>query len=115
MTVTEFLDRIKEIIAYQYNEKAVSCFQKKDYEKTFKYFEMSMKYSSKTAYTFYAMGVVYNSMAAETDDRELLKKAEENYKRAIKIDPDHKESLEALKKLRKSSGGGVKTRKKATP
>ncbi|MFC1868469.1 hypothetical protein ACFL0H_10085 [Thermodesulfobacteriota bacterium] len=101
MTAGEFLERVKAVIVYQYNEKGVSYFQKKDYKNVLKYLEISMEYDSNKAYTFYAMGVVYNSMAAEANDMELLKKAEENYQRALKIDPNHKESMEALKKLQK--------------
>ena len=40
--------------------------------------------------------------AAEKNDMDLLKKAEENYLKALEIDPSHEASAEALKALQKN-------------
>lgn len=100
MTTADFLKVIKENIVYEYNKRAFECFENKDYENAVKYYEMSLQYDPDSVYTYYAMGSVYNFLAAEQNDRALLKKAEENYSKALEIDPEHELSIEALEKLR---------------
>jgi tetratricopeptide (TPR) repeat protein len=103
MTEEEFLNKIKESIVYEYNNKASECVDKKDYESALKYLEMSLDYDTNNAYTYYAIGVAYNYQAAEKNDAKLLKKAEENYLKALEIDPGHEASKETLGKLQKGT------------
>ncbi|HJX34027.1 MAG TPA: hypothetical protein VJ373_02530 [Desulfatiglandales bacterium] len=101
MTKEEFLNKLKENIVYEYNNKASECVEKKDYGSALKYLEMSLDYDPNNAYTYYAMGIAYNYQAAEKNDANLLKKAEESYKKALEIDPSHEASTEALNNLQK--------------
>lgn len=101
ITTQEFIKKVKENIVYEYNKNAVTCFEQKDYENALKYLEMSLSFDTETAYTYYAMGTVYNALAAEQNDQGLLKTAEENYSEALELDPDHQLSLEALQNLEK--------------
>jgi tetratricopeptide (TPR) repeat protein len=103
MTKEEFLNEIKKNIVYEYNNKASECVEKKDYGSALKYLEMSIDYDANNAYTYYAIGVAYNFQAAEKNDAELLKKAEENYSKALEIDPGHEASAEALEKLQQGT------------
>jgi len=103
MTQEEFLNKIKENIVYEYNNKAFECAEKKDYESALKYLDISLDYDANNAYTYYAIGVAYNFQAAEQNDSELLKKAEENYLKALEIDPNHEASVEALANLQKGT------------
>lgn len=64
---------------------------------------MSLDFDPENAYTYYAMGMVYHSTGAIKDDPEIIKKAEENYVKALKYDPNHKGSRVGLEKLRKYS------------
>jgi len=100
LTVDAFITKIKEIIASQYNDIAYKYYEKKEYEDALKYFEMAREFDPEKAYTYYAMGVVYHSIGFKKNDQEYLKKAEENYLKALKIDPDHKETKVELNKLR---------------
>jgi len=103
MTKEEFLGKIRESIVYEYNNKAFECVDKKDYGSGLKYLEMSLDYDPNNAYTYYAMGIAYNYQAAEKNDANLLKKAEESFKKALEIDPSHIESTEALANLQKGT------------
>jgi len=103
MTEEEFVNKIKENIVFEYNNKAFECVDKKDYGSALKYFGMSLDYDTNNAYTYYAIGVAYNFQASENNDKELLKKAEENYLKALEIDPNHEASIEALQKLQKGT------------
>ena len=102
MTVDEFINEIKQIIVSHYNKKAYSYFEKKEYDKVFEYFEKALKYDPKDAYSYYAMGIIYHSIAADKNDPEFLKKAEESFLKALEIDPKHKESKVELEKVRKA-------------
>ncbi|MFC1532952.1 tetratricopeptide repeat protein [Thermodesulfobacteriota bacterium] len=106
MTVNEFIKKIKGLIVSHYNKKAHSYFGKKEYEKALEYFEKALGYDPEVVYIYYAMGIIYHTIASDKNDPAFLKKAEENYLKALKIDPKHKESKGELEKLRK---GMVKT------
>jgi len=99
MTVDEFLKTLKDIIVYQYNEKAYAFFEKKEYEKAIKYFQLGLEFDPERAYIYYAMGIVYHTMGHEKNDSKLIGIAEEHYKKALELDPNHKESKVELEKL----------------
>ena len=101
--VGEFHNRCKQKIAYQYNQRGYESFKKKRYEEALKYLQMSLDFDPENAYTYYAMGMVYHSTGAIKDDPKIIKTAEENYVKALKYDPKHKESRVELEKLRKYS------------
>jgi tetratricopeptide (TPR) repeat protein len=63
-----------------------------------------MKYSPKRAYPVFALGSVYHAMAIEEKNMEHLDLAEENYNKALKLDPDFKECKEELDKLQDNKG-----------
>lgn len=101
MTIDEFIGEIKTFITYHYNMKAHSFFEKKEYEKALELFEKSIEFDPENPYTYRAIGVLYHTMAAENNDRKLLKMAEENYQKVIELDPKNKEVREELEKLTK--------------
>ncbi|MBL7178233.1 MAG: tetratricopeptide repeat protein [Desulfobacteraceae bacterium] len=103
MTIEEFLKALKQKITHQYNQRGYESFKKKQYEEALKYLQMSLDIDPENAYTYYAMGMVYQSTAAIKDDLKIIKTAEENYIKALKYDPNHKESRVELEKLRKYS------------
>ncbi|UCF57035.1 MAG: tetratricopeptide repeat protein [Deltaproteobacteria bacterium] len=105
MTVEEFLQTLKDKIVYQYNKKAHSYMVNREYKEALRYYEMALEFDPESAYTYYSLGVVYHSIAFQEKNFDLVKKAEENYLKALKIDPNHKESKKELEKLRK----GMKT------
>ena len=99
MTTDEFLQAIKEKITRQYNNKAYSHMQNRDYETALEYYEISSQFDSENAYAYYGIGFCYHSMAYQEKDTELFEQAEENYLRALEIDPDHQASKSGLEKL----------------
>jgi len=102
MSAEEFLNTIKETISYEYNSKAFSYFEKKEYDEALKYYNMSSTYNPESAYTYYAIGTVYNYIYYNDDKSlEFLKRAEESYKKALEVNPDHEESKIELEKLEK--------------
>jgi tetratricopeptide (TPR) repeat protein len=102
MTPDEFLQAIREKITRQYNNKAYSYMRNKDYETALEYYEKSSQFDPENAYAYYGIGFCYHSMAYQEKDRELLERAEENYLRALEIDPDHEGSRRDLEKLHKA-------------
>jgi hypothetical protein len=50
------------------------------------------------------MGLVYHTIGYHQKDPDILVKAEENFSKALEIDPNHEESLKGLDNLRKSKG-----------
>lgn len=100
MNVEEFLSSIKEYIAYNYNNKAYEYFDKKDYDNSIVYFQKAVMFAPESAYSYHAIAVVYQMMAERKNDPSLLKTAEENYIKALKINPGLKEAEEELKALR---------------
>lgn len=101
MTIDEFVKEIKTFITYHYNMKAHSYFKEKEYEKALEFFEKSIGFDPENPYTYRAIGVLYHTMAAENNDRKLLKMAEENYQKVIELDPENKEVKAELEKLTK--------------
>lgn len=101
MTIEEFLKALKQKIAYQYNQKGYDSFKKNRYEEALKYLQMSLDFDPENAYTYYAMGMVYHSTGATKNDPTIMKTAEENYVKALRYDPKHKESRVELEKIRK--------------
>ncbi|GAF68632.1 unnamed protein product [marine sediment metagenome] len=63
---------------------------------------MSLNFDPENVYAYYAMGLVYHTISYNQKDSDLLEKAEENYSKALEIDPNHEESLKGLENLRKS-------------
>lgn len=101
MTPHEFLNTIKGFIRSHYNEKAFSYFQKKDYQNAIKYFEMTLSFDPDDAYTYHALGIIYAILGSDKKDKEILNRAAEYFQKALKIDPNLKESKAELKKLGK--------------
>jgi len=99
MTADEFIQTIKSFITSQYNRKGYDLFEKKEHENALKYFGMASEFDPDRAYTYYAVGVVYHTIGFEEKDLEYIKKAEENFLKALKLDPKHKESEQELERV----------------
>jgi catechol-2,3-dioxygenase len=52
-------------------------------------------------YTYYAIGNIYHHIGIDEKDRDILRKAEEYYLKALEIDPKHEQSENELATLRK--------------
>jgi tetratricopeptide (TPR) repeat protein len=106
MTLDEFINNIRNIFILGYNNKANEYFEKEEYDKALKYLETAKGFDPNRAYSYYAIGAVYHAIAVEKRDSESIKKAEENYMKALEIDPDYKDSQEGLDTLRKDIDKG---------
>jgi len=101
MSVEEFLDSLKEIIANKYSSLAYSYFEEKKYDDALKNYEISSQYDPKSVYVYFAMGMVYNyKYHTGIKNPEFLKMAEENFKKALELDPEHEESKAELEKMK---------------
>jgi tetratricopeptide (TPR) repeat protein len=101
MTLNEFINNIRDIFILGYNNQANASFEKEEYDKALKYLETARGFDPNRAYAYYAIGTVYHAIAVEKKDAESAEKAEENYLKALEIDPNYKDSQEALDSLRK--------------
>jgi len=99
MTVEEFLGAIKEKIAYHYNSKGLELFKNNEYEEALRYYEKCLFFDPENSYAYYASGLSYHSMSFANNEPELLKKAKKNYLKALKINPDHQQTRDELKKV----------------
>ena len=99
MTVEEFLGAIREKIAYYYNRRGHELFKNKEYEEALKYYELCLVFDPNNSYAYYALGLSYHSMSFAKEEPELLRKAKENYQKALEIDPKHQQSRDELKKV----------------
>jgi len=102
MTTEEFLQRIKDVIVGQYSDIGNEYLQNKRYEEAIHHFEMAIEVDPEKAYGYYAIGVVYHTRSAESNDIEYAEKAQEFYKKALKIEPDHIESIQELERFRQN-------------
>ncbi|MBW1764993.1 MAG: tetratricopeptide repeat protein [Deltaproteobacteria bacterium] len=102
MTTEEFLQRIKDVIVGQYSDIGNEYLQNKRYEEAIHHFEMAIEVDPEKAYGYYAIGVVYHTRSAESNDIEYAEKAQEFYKKAFKIEPDHLESIQELERFRQN-------------
>ncbi|MBW2136353.1 MAG: hypothetical protein JRH06_02215 [Deltaproteobacteria bacterium] len=100
MSIDEFLQAIRNKIAFMYGKKAFSFYEARQYDGALKYYRMILDYSPGDVYAYYAMGVVYHTMGVELKERKYLKEAEKMLMKALDIEPGHKESREELAKLR---------------
>jgi len=100
MTVDEFIENIRGIFILGYSDRAYEYFEEEDYENALKYLEMAKGFDSGRAYPYFAIGTVYHAIAIRENSPEYITKAEENYLKALEIDPDYKECKEELEKLR---------------
>ncbi len=101
-TIDEFLHAIRERIAYQYNNKGHSCFQRKNYEDALKYLNTAIDFNSENAFSYYLKGRIKYTIGHRDKDSALLEEAEENYLKALELEPnnqDIKRDLEQLHKL----------------
>ncbi len=99
-TADEFLLAVREKIAGQYNNKGYSRTRSRRYEEAIRYYEIALDFDPENAYAYYGMGISYHSIAYTQRDPEKLGIAEENFLRALEIDPNHKASRKELKRLR---------------
>ena len=99
MTTNEFVDAIKKRITNTYNNKGYALFTNKQYGDVLKYCEISLNFDPENAYAYYSIGTVYHTIGYNQKDPDLLEKAKENYRMALKIDPNHEGSKKGLKNL----------------
>lgn len=100
MRVPEFIKAMKDWIAYQYSRQAFSSYEKGKYEDSIRYYEIVLGLDPENLYAYYGLAAVYHALGYEKKDGKLLKKAEENYRKVLRIDKDHKESASELEKLK---------------
>jgi tetratricopeptide (TPR) repeat protein len=101
LSAYSFLEEIKDRISRLYNQEALSCHKRKEYEDALGYLGNALEYNSESVYAYYLTGFVYHTLGADDQDNELLEKAEENYQKALELDPDHKGANQELNKLTK--------------
>lgn len=99
MTTDEFIGEIKKFITSQYNMNAHSLYSEKNYEKALELLKKSIEFDTRTPYTYQLMGVIYHEIGAEKKDSDILKLAEENYKKALELDPENKVVSDELNKV----------------
>jgi tetratricopeptide (TPR) repeat protein len=102
MSPQEFIDNLKNIFSITYSDIGYGHFNNQEYDRAIKSFKLSIKYNPKRAYPVFAIGSVYHAMAVEEKNKDYLDKAEENYLKAIKLDPECKECKEELQKLQEN-------------
>jgi len=101
-TIDEFIDAIRSKFVNLYNRKGYSCFQKKEYEKAIKYYDMAISFDPEDVYAYYGTGIVLHTVAFMNRDTKLLEEAETKYLKALEIDPSHPESKKEIERLRKT-------------
>ena len=79
----------------------LSLYKRKAHEDALKFLEMTIKYDSENVYAYYLSGVIYHYRGFKEKDIELLEKAEENYQRALELEPDHAGASKDMNKLTK--------------
>ncbi len=99
LSVDEFLAEVRKRIALQYNQKAFTSYKRKSHDDALSYVEMAINYDPENVYAYYLNGLIYHSRGYKEKDLELLEKAEENYQKALELDPDHKAARKELNKL----------------
>lgn len=99
LTVDEFIGNIREIITFNYSEKAHQLFGEERFEDALKYLEKSLEIDPDRAYTHYALAIAYHTIAIKDKDIHIFEKAERSYKRAMELDPEDKDSEAGLKDL----------------
>ena len=100
MTVDEFIKNIRDIFILAFSNRAFEFFEEQDYENALKYFQTARDFDPGWKYPYFALGTVYHAIAIEEKSIDSYNKAEDNYLKALEIDPDYKESKEELGKLR---------------
>ncbi len=104
MTVDEFIQNLRNIFILGYSGSAYQYFEDEDHENALKYFEIARDLDPERAYPYFAIGSIYHTKAIEEGDAEYVNMAEENYLKALELDPDFKESRKELERLRKELG-----------
>jgi tetratricopeptide (TPR) repeat protein len=102
LSPAEFAENLKDIFSLAYSDKGYELFTKGEYEKAIKYLKLSSEYSPKRAYPAFALGSVYHTLAIEEKNIEYFDLAEENYMKALKLDPKCKECSAELEKLKEN-------------
>jgi tetratricopeptide (TPR) repeat protein len=100
MTARVFLKHAKDWLISQYNQKAFSTYEGKDFEASIGYFETALKFDSRNLYARFGLAMAYHAMGQRDEDPKLLKEAEENYLEVLKMDRKHEESKTELERLR---------------
>ncbi|UCF83132.1 MAG: tetratricopeptide repeat protein [Desulfobacteraceae bacterium] len=103
MATHEFINAIKRRITYKYNNKGLSLYKEKQYEKALKYYEMTLNFDPENVYAYYAAGIVYHTIGYDQKDPTFIEKAKENYSKALEIDPNHEGSRKGLENLQEST------------
>ncbi len=99
MTPLEFAANLKNIFSLTYNKLGYSFFENHEYDKAVNYYELSIKYDPNRSYSYFALGSVFHAMAIQKKDMTFAEKAEESYKKAIKLDRECEECKKELEKL----------------
>lgn len=60
---------------------------------------MAIGYDPENVYAYFLSGIIYHSRGYGEKDLDLLERAEENYQKALELDPDHETARKELNKL----------------
>ena len=101
-TTDEFIDAIKTKLVNLYNNKGYSCYKKHQYDASIRYYDRAISFDHDDAYAYYGKGIVHHTVAYKKKDTSLLREAEEDYLKALEIDPDHTGCKKELKRLHKT-------------
>jgi tetratricopeptide (TPR) repeat protein len=102
MTVDEFIQAIIKAIIHPYHQQGFSYYEKKEYDKSIKYFKITLDYDPKYVPAYHAIAVMQHTMGLEQKDLDLLKNAEENLLKALEIDPNNKMAKKELENVKKN-------------
>ena len=99
LTTDEFITSIKKTISKQYGNKGHESYKAGEKDKARKLLDSAISYNTQNPYYHYLKGHINYEEGYKNRDTNLLKKAETDYLRALKINPDYKSAKSDLKKL----------------
>ena len=100
-TTDEFLRAVKEGITQKYNSKSFSCYKSKNFKDALRYLDMALGFDSENGYSYYLRGRIQYTIGHKDKNSALLKEAEDNYLKALEIDPDDQGTIKDLEQLHK--------------
>ncbi len=101
-TPTEFIASIKTKVGKQYGRKGFESFKAGKNDLARKHLDSAINYNPINPYFYYLKGHINYKEGYNTKNSKLLKEAEKEYLKALKINPNYKNAKNDLEKLRKT-------------